>query len=73
MCVRLFIAVHVVLDRRNSGVREPHQWSMSKAHESERDRDNDAEQCGSALVQVHESLCSHGLLGCQPQYKPDVT
>ena len=55
MCVRLFIAVHVVLDRRNSGMRKRHQWPMTKAHKTEHDRKDNAAQCGSGSVRAHES------------------
>ena len=55
MCVRLFIAGRVGLDRRSSGMRKRHQWSMTKAHETEHDRKNNAAQCGSGSVRVHES------------------
>jgi len=50
MCVRLFSAVHVLLDRRSSGMRKRHQRSMAKAHETEHGRKNDAAQCGSGSV-----------------------
>jgi hypothetical protein len=55
ICVRLFIASHVVLGRRSSGMRECHQWSMTKAHEAEHDRKDNAAQCGSGSVRAHES------------------
>lgn len=68
MCVRLFIADYVVLDRRSSGVHERHQWSMTKAHETEHDRKNDAAQCGSGSVRAWK-LCSHGPVGYQSRYR----
>jgi hypothetical protein len=55
MCVSLFMADHVMLDRRSSGVCERHQRPVTKAHKTEDDRERDAAQCDSGAVRAHKS------------------